>query len=303
MLRLITFTSLAVLSACVTPRSIGFGYTAQPLGKGGAEVGVALGALYQAEAQPPTSGTNANGQPTTEQITANGWSAPHFEGNAQVGINSSLGLNVHFSAAGVQPGLKWTLAHNKNVSLAVVPQFGVGFFSHRSATLVSGVDGRERETAPVTTQVLLFQPGAKVIFSHRSGFYAGIGYDLISMRRTQVSTIGSDTNGTLQTVNAVSTSVGHQLGAAIGVSAEAGPLLLKPELAVIAIPSFDTTYTRDTVSVPSSGGFAFAIFPSLTIAVRHVSKSSRYVDGEDEAEEEVELPLERPVRKKEAVPE
>ena len=284
MLRPIVLTALLVLSACVTPRSVGFGYTAQPLGNGGAEVGIALGAMYQAEAQPPTNGTGTNGQPTNEQITANGWSAPHFEGNAQVGINASLGLNVHFSAAGVQPGLKWTLVRNKNVALAVVPQFGVGFFTQRSATLVSGVDGRERESAPVTTEVLLFQPGARLLFSHRSGFYAGVGYDLVSMRRTQVSTTGSDTDGTLQTVHAVSASIGHQLGAAIGVSAEAGPLLLKPELAVIAIPSFDTTYARDTVSAPSSGGFAFAFFPSLTISVRHMSKTSRYIDDEDEEE-------------------
>jgi hypothetical protein len=303
MLRFSLLALLSLASACLTPRSIGFGYSAEPLGKSGAEVGVATGAMYQAETLAPTNTTDAMGRPTTQQASASGWVAPHFEGNAQVGVSQSLAMNFHFSAAGVQPGLKWTVARSRAVAFCLIPQLGVGYFTQRSSTLVTGIDGRQNETVPGSTQVLLFQPGAKLLLSHRSGVYGGLSYDFVIARRTQSATIGSENNGTLQTVFTSSVSNGHQLGAALGITAEAGRVLLRPEIAVVVIPSFDTTYTQDTMSAASSGGFSFAIFPSLTIAVRNAPKTSRPDDDEEEEEEEVEVPPERLERRKEAVPE
>lgn len=300
MLRFSLFTLLSLAPACLTPRSIGFGYSAEPLGQGGAEVGIATGAMYQTESLAPTDTTDAMGRPTTSQATASGWVAPHFEGNAQVGVSPSVAMNFHFSAAGVQPGLKWTIARSSSVSLALVPQFGVGYFTQSTSTLVAGIDGRQNETAPGSTQVLLFQPGAKLLLSHRSGVYGGVGYDFVVTRRTQVSSTGSDREGNLQTATSSAVSSGHQLGLALGVTAEAGRVLLRPEVAVIVIPSFDTRYTQNAMSASSSGGFSFAIFPSLTIAVNNSPKNPR---PEDDEEQEVEVPPERLERRREPVPE
>lgn len=260
-------------------------------------MGVATGALYQSDVLPPTNSTDVAGKSTTEEIAASGWVAPHFEGNAQIGVSERVALNFHFSAAGIAPGAKFTFARSPTLALALVPQVGLGYFSQASRVGVTGADGRIQVTNPASTQVLLFQPGAKLLLSHRSGFYAGIGYDWVFMKRSQSSTIGSE--ATTQVVETSSTQTGHQLGAALGVTAEAGRVVLRPEVAVVVIPSFSTQYAQGTTSLASSGGYSFAVFPSLTIAVRNAPKSQ---EEDEEEEQEVEVPPEWKSRAPEPVP-
>ncbi len=56
----------------------------------------------------------------------------------QHGFNDRFALNVHASAAGLQPGLKWTLNRSRQFHFALLPAIALGFGSLGSTTYQSG---------------------------------------------------------------------------------------------------------------------------------------------------------------------
>src|SRR5437868_8293704 len=81
----------AVSSGCIVPRTAGYGFTAMPLAPGAADVGVALGLIYQQE----SSTTSPGG--ATNTSTSRQTQIPAFEANAQLGITDQLAVNLHAS--------------------------------------------------------------------------------------------------------------------------------------------------------------------------------------------------------------
>src|SRR5688572_30464295 len=92
------FFVMAAFAGCV-PYSGAVGQTAAPLPIGGTEVGATVGFGYQSveEEDPP--------DPAIAEATTF-TSMPKVEANALFGLTELLGVNVHASDAGLQPGLK-----------------------------------------------------------------------------------------------------------------------------------------------------------------------------------------------------
>src|SRR6476619_3898865 len=89
---------------CLTvPRSAGFGQTAYNPSAGGGDVGVTAGAAYQLHSSKPEATTG-----TTTISTERTLLLPSFEGNALIGVTDAVGLDLHLSMAGIQPGLKFS---------------------------------------------------------------------------------------------------------------------------------------------------------------------------------------------------
>ena len=62
--------SLLSLSACIAPRSIGFGQMGEAIGRGATEVGVMSGFVYASQTTPPVQTTDAAGTVTTNSRSA-----------------------------------------------------------------------------------------------------------------------------------------------------------------------------------------------------------------------------------------
>ncbi len=256
-LRPIAVLALVLFQGCLTQRSIALGQLASSVGKGGAEVGVSTGMLYQTQTQPPVSGIDSGGGPFSAQDGARGFQFPWFEANALFGVSDRVAINVHGSPAGLQPGAKITLTKSRVLSAALLPQLGFGYGSIGQSTQVSGATGVQTETSPKSISGFIFQLGFKFLVSHRSGFFAGAGYDLMLTRSVQ----------TQQKVETLYTSVQHQLSAAAGVAVPIGWLSLRPELALAVVPGISTSSTTGAVTSSTAGGFAFAFLPGFTVAM------------------------------------
>src|SRR5438445_11925728 len=112
---------LAAATGCLAPHSMAFGTTARPLGPGGAETSVSPGIAYEAQnsAAVTTSGV-------TTQSSSRVLSLGLAEGNLEYGVAEALGVNVHFSAAGVQPGFKFSFKSG-DTDYAVLPSLALGY--------------------------------------------------------------------------------------------------------------------------------------------------------------------------------
>jgi hypothetical protein len=284
---------LALASGCIVPRSMVLGQMAAPVGRGATEVGVFSGVQYASQTNPTFDARNDINDPikTTERTA--GFSIPSFEANLQHGFNEKFALNVHASQAGIQPGLKWTLNDSKVANVALLPAVAFGYASTGGATLTSGVvngvsDGVQAEGGNNSHTSFTFLGGLKLLFSHRSGFYAGVGYDFIFNRNYNAAIVGAV--GVTDKQEIILTTTSHQISASVGIDIKLGMVRIRPEVAFAVYPGIGQSRTvrlapaDDTVS--STGGFGFAIFPGFTIAIVSPMRELTEDEIEEAAEKE-----------------
>ena len=283
---------VAIGAGCITQRSLGVGQMASAVGKGAADINVFTGVMYQQQTAPPTPSTTIGGEPLSNQLNSKGLSLPWFEANANYGFGDHLTLNLHMSPAGLQPGLKITLNKSRIAHIALLPQFGIGYASYGESTTSADSTGRGTEVSPSSKTSLILMGGLKLLISHRSGFYFGLGYDLMFTRNAEYFTTG--TPQTLVYHQTVLTSLQHQLAAAVGMSVKIGFISIRPEIAFAIVPSISGTQVTDNANPYSaSGGFAWAILPgfgfALTSPPNHADKGAEEDDknvGESEERQE-----------------
>lgn len=280
------FAALAVLSGCVTPRSMTLGEMAAPMGKGGAEVGTFIGVPYAYQANPTTVTEDIAGNRFNNQVVGKALAVPGAEANLQYGFSDRFALNVHASSAGLQPGLKWTLNKSRIFHFTLQPAAAFGFGRYDASTLQAGQDGRYTEVNPTQNTTFTLMTGLKVLFSHRSGFYAGVGYDFLLNR--QYSAIPATTGSGAQETAA--TAFQHQIMAAVGLDIPIGQghIHLRPEIAFAAVPMYSIASTTtvsgaNPVNVNSTGGYAFIVMPGFTLAI--ASPAPPRSEEDDSAEE------------------
>jgi hypothetical protein len=278
-----------VAGACVTPRSLAVGQLAAPVGPGATEVSVFGGVGYASQQDPPTTTVTAAGDTVRTQATSRVLGAPMAEANVQYGFTEHLGLNVHLSPAGLEPGLKWTLTSSKVAHVALLPALGLGYGSVAQSTLTTNPDGTLSESAPGATTSFVFLGALKVLVSHRSGFFAGVGYAFFYQRSLASLDRGTAASGDRSQVLTETTS--HQLSASVGFDVALGPVHLRPEVAFGVYPGIARTTTvqlpvSSAASTSSGGGFAWAIFPGLSIAV---ASPRRAVEAADDDEDRATL--------------
>ncbi len=279
---------LALLSGCIIPRSMVLGQMAAPVGRGATEVGVFTGVLYASQTNPTFDGRDAIGDPIRTTEKTSGFSIPAFEMNLQHGFNDNVALNLHGSSAGLQPGLKLTLNNSKVAHIALLPEIAFGYASTGSSTGVSafgaGVnEGQVVDTNPNSKTSFTFLGGLKVLFSHRSGFYAGVGYDFIFNRNYNAAVVGGV--GVTDKQEIIIQTTGHQVAASVGMDIALGMVHVRPEVAFAVYPTFGQTRTinqaPDTTTVGASGGGGWAIFPGFSVAI--VSPMRELTEDEKEA--------------------
>lgn len=278
----------ALATGCLVPRSMVYGMSAAPVGRGATEVGVFTGVQYAAQTNPPFETTDVGGDPVRNQLMATSFAIPAFEANIQHGFSDHVGLNVHLSPAGVQPGLKWTLNKSRVAHIALLPAIAFGYGSGYSEVQFSAVDGILRKRDPRQTTSFTFLGGLKVIASHKSGIYGGVGYDFIFNRSLERAILG--TGNTQDEVSTLTQSGTHQISAAIGFDIVLGLVHLKPEVAFAISPLIASEVTNrvpaNETTASASGGFGWAIFPGFTLSVASPprAKTADEVEEEEEAE-------------------
>lgn len=287
--------AMGVGAGCVTQRSLSVGQLAAGVGKGAADINVFTGVMYQSQTHPPTTATDpVTGEPINNQLTSTGLSVPWFEANANYGFTDQLGLNLHMSPAGLQPGLKITLNKSRIANIALLPQVGFGYASYSASTTTSGVNGVGTVVNPTFTSSLIFTAGLKLLISHRSGFFFGAGYDLVVNRAYTQTTPGNNAQATSSTTLF---SLQHQIAAAVGMSIKVGFISIRPELAFAVAPAISGTRTTLTgnspaVSYSAGGGSSWAILPGFGFAL--TSPPDRSDTGADEDEKNVGETEEKP---------
>lgn len=267
---------LALASGCIVPRSMTLGQMAAPVGAGATDLGVYSGVLYASQTTGAFQGQDSLGDPQTSQDKTNGFSIPAFEANLQHGFSDHVALNVHASAAGIQPGVKLTLNKSNVAHVALLPAFGIGYASVGGTTSVAGADGVLQEGNPRSQTSFTVLAGLKLLTSVRFGrgdqsaaFFGGVGYDFLFNRNFNSSQIGA--NGTEEIVKNIVQTLSHQISVSVGVDIPLGWVHLRPEVAFAVYPGVDVTRTaiQSTTEVQShaGGGFGFAIFPGFTLAL------------------------------------
>jgi hypothetical protein len=289
MIRSLLVLALALTSsACLLPRSAVLGQTAAPVGAGAAEMAISTGVAYQIDNTPPVTG---GGQPCPNPTTActsaqtQTLQIPSFEANAQVGFTDWLGLNLHVSSAGLQPGLKLNLASG-TFNFAILPELAFGYAQQGHST-TTGTAANSTTTSGNTDYYFSFLVGAKLLASHSSGLYGAVGYDFQNLSTSTVDNKGFNQGSQSQAA--------HVISANVGWSFTIGSIQLRPEMAVLILPS-NTNGTGVGANTASfSGGSGLVLYPNLTIAAA-TSKASaappQKVEKQPEGmkPEELELP-------------
>lgn len=260
--------TIAFACACLTPRSVMQQQLAAPIGKGAVEVGVGAGLGYEQQ-NTPTPGA------ATQYTGASSLILPGVEANAHFGVNDHVGVNLHFSTAGIQPGIKLTVNKSRVAHFALMPQLAIGYGRAGSSLYVTDGAGVTRETAPVSTSMFSFMIGLRIMVSHVSGFYAGVGYDLIATRT--VRSAGAPGIPVYDATNTVQQSVMVNVGYSIAVSW----LRIRPELAVSVQPWIWASNSQ----FGNSGGFGWAILPGFSLTA--VTPAATKDVGADEDEKNV----------------
>lgn len=271
-------------AGCVVPRSMTVGQMAAPVGRGATEVGVFGGILYASQLNPPYTTSTASGDGISNQDQRRVFGAPMAEANIQHGFSEHLALNVHASPAGIQPGLKWTLNRSKAAHVALLPAFGLGYASQAHSTFSAGTDGVQTENSPGSITSFTFLGGLKVLVSHRSGFFAGVGYDLLFNRSVDIAERGTSASGDRSQVT--TQTLAHQLGASVGFDIALGMVHLRPEIAFAVYPGVSTSITTRVppteTNVGAWGGFGWAIFPGFSLAVATPPRAATVEEDEEE---------------------
>jgi hypothetical protein len=232
----------AVSSGCIVPRAAGYGFTAAPVGAGGADVGLAMGLIYQQESSTQNSVTSTSRQ---TQL-------PAFEANAQLGITDQLSVNLHASQVGLQPGAKITILRDP-VMVAVVPQIGGGFIT-KGATTTTGSTSTESGGGTSFT----FLGGLHAVVSVPAGFYAGLGYDFQYISQATQQQVGGNTNTAYQQ--------GHNVGGVIGYELRLGAVALRPEIAVLFTPLAKNQSNNGTTTTDAPDSSGIFVFPNISFA-------------------------------------
>ena len=265
--------SLALTSGCITvPRSAVLGMTASPLGAGRTEVGLSGGLGILSESEPPQT-TNFLIFTQTDWTTRAG-ASPLAEANVHHGLNDWLGLNLHVSQAGVQPGLKVTVLE-RAVTLGVMPEVGLGLLA--GSTGHTTFQGSSRtDAAPVSELRWIFSAGGRLLLSHPgSGVYGGAGYQLLLAGTSQSQRSGADEVASQSTTHTV-----HNVQAAFGWETRYGSLRVRPELAAVITPDWTVRERAGNTELGRGGGNGLLLFPNVTFAL--VSERQRTVDEEEE---------------------
>ncbi len=225
---------IVALVGCV-PYSGAVGQTAAPLRSGGVEVGATIGVgyqkLYEEDVEPPDAG----GDSTIVNV-------PRLEANVLYGLSEKIGLDLHGSDAGLQPGLKISARIGTDVDVALLPAFGFGRWS------------QAQEDAKLSGSSVLV--GGRAILSMPDSIYAAAGYDFQRIHEEERAADG-DTDGQVITI--------HNVTASIGLDLALGGARLRPELGVIYAP-FGRREDDENPDARSDVA-RMALFPSVTIAV------------------------------------
>jgi hypothetical protein len=245
---------------CVLPRSMVFGQTAAALGAGQSEVGASIGPQFTQFTDNGTAGTSTTPNP-------NLFAFPVTEANYQYGATNTVGVNLHVSPAGIQPGLKFTLLDGP-IKLALLPEIGGGI---------------ELEGGAGASTDFVFLAGLKAIVSSAGGFYFGLGYDFtyLSENINSSSLPGSTSSGSTTPTPTVS-ATSHSVALGLGYEVKAGGVRVRPELAMLYSPGFQ-----------SSGATAIGqvvFFPNVTVSLG-TSGSSASSSG---ARDDDSTPSDRP---------
>ncbi len=272
-----------VAAGCVAPRSLTVGQLAAPVGRGATEVGVFGGVLYGAQTDPTLTDKS--------QAVHRVFGAPTAEANVQHGFNDTFALNLHASNAGLEPGLKITLNRSRVAHVALLPAVGLGYGSYASSTLVDDGNGLLVETAPASVTSFTFLAGLKVLVSHRSGFFAGVGYDLLYHR-----SLSTQDRGGPAPAQTLTQSLSHQVSASVGFDFVIGAMVhLRPEVAFAVYPGGSKSIATlvppaNVVNDGGAGGFGFVVLPGLSIAV---ASPVRELSADEREEEKAATPKRR----------
>ena len=265
--------TLSFLAGCITvPRTAVLGMTAAPLGAGRTEVGLSGGLGILSESEPPTT-TNFLIFTQTDWVTRSG-ASPLAEANVHHGLNDWLGLNLHVSQAGVQPGLKVTLLE-RVVTLGLMPEVGLGLFGgNRGQTVFQG--SSRTEAAPVSELYWAFNAGGRLLLSHpASGVYGGVGYQLQMAGVAKSQRSGAEELASTSTSNTL-----HNVQAAFGWEVTYGSLRVRPELAAVITPDWTIRERTGNSELGRGGGNGFLLFPNVTFAI--VSERMRTLDDDED---------------------
>lgn len=241
-LLLSTTPALFLATACI-PHSAAVGQTAAPVAAGGAEVGMSIGV-----AQTRLTVTSDPDVPDTEDTTSQ-THLPSVESNFLYGLTDKLGLNLHASSAGLQPGLKIGVVSGGDIDVAVMPAFAVGVFKATD----------EDSDSTDSFDTLTFLAGGKVLVSSKSGAYGALGYDY---QRTSMDDPDSGTDGSVLTL--------HHLTGALGYSIDLGRgFSIRPEMAVLyGVAGTAADEPSDPgIPVDEDDVDSLTLFPNLTLSV------------------------------------
>ncbi len=281
-------TSL-VCSACIAPRSMIQAQMASNPGRGAMDVSVFTGVQFAEQTNPQFERDNAvtgEREYTEEKTTAFG--LPGFEANLQYGFSENVALNVHGSTAGFQPGLKITVNdYRDDAHFALLPQIAFGYGSTGWQTDV--IDSGSSRTAgvPTTNTSFTFLGGLKLLVSHKSGFYAGAGYDFLFNRHFNKTRSG-DGNSSVE-IDTTFSTVAHQISVNLGFDIKLGFVHLRPEIAVALYPGIGQNRTVQvggsaSNSADANGGFGWALFPGFSIGVQSPRRELTQAEEDEEAE-------------------
>jgi hypothetical protein len=245
-MKLVLAAAPLLLTAACLPHSAAVGQTAAPVAMGGAEVGMSLGV---AQSRMTVYEESGEFEPPSEDRTVQ-TQLPAVESNFLYGLREDLGLNLHASSAGIQPGLKLTLVRGPDVHLAILPAFGVGVFSMKDPDSTTGE----------SFDSITWMAGGRVLVSSVAGAYGAAGYDF--QRTTLDDPDNGEESGHFDF---------HRLTGAIGydIGVGDGRLRIRPELAILY--GLAGSQVEENPSNPDAGPDdldSLVLFPSVTFAVQ-----------------------------------
>lgn len=252
------------------------------------------GVGYAVQTNPPVPGTEGS-EPVTNQVQNRGFALPGAEANVQQGFNEHIALNLHASSAGIQPGVKITVNKSRIAHFALLPAIALGYSSFGGSTFQSRADGRLIEANPTSTTSFSLMAGLKMLVSHRSGVYGGVGYDLM-LHRVLTTTAPSST---VDRTELTTVTIAHQISIAIGFDVALGRVHLRPEIAAAIYPGISQTFNTRVGAINNdvgvTGGFGWAILPGLGIAVASdpVAEVAEENAKPDDEEDDVKTPKRR----------
>jgi hypothetical protein len=229
---------LALLaSGCVAiPHAAILGQPAAPLARGEVVGSTSIGVGYQsASSQQTTTGT---------------LELPALEANFAAALADRVGLNLHFSQAGLMPGVKLNLVHWGSHYFSLMPELGGAYYWLHSST-----GGAFSFNSGGSNGMLL--AGLRALLS-LNVFYVGVGYHFMNVWSSTTDT------ATNPPTTSSTTSQYHSLLFNVGLDLEVGAVKLRPEVAFVFTP---VGSSKDDQGATSTLGYEWTILPNLTVAV------------------------------------